>query len=183
MLKRRGFSLIELMIAVTIFAIAMMLALPSFTEWIQGQQIRVATEAILNGLQIARAEAIRRNLPVQIVFGPGTAWAVTEMTSGAAVQSRVAEEGSVNAVLTAVNAGPPAVAATTVTFTPLGSTMANADASPTVTRLDISNPTGGLCQALGGPMRCLAVQVSGGGSLKMCDPHPLVVAPDARACS
>ena len=181
MLKRRGFSLIELMIAVTIFAIAMMLALPSFTEWIQGQQIRVATEAILNGLQVARAEAIRRNLPVQIVFGPGTAWAVTEMTSGAAVQNRVAEEGSVNAVLTAMNDfGPPAVLATTVTFSPIGGVMANADASLSVTRLDISNPTGGLCQQFGGPMRCLSVRVTGGGSLKMCD--LIVAAPDARAC-
>ena len=56
-----GFSLIELMIAVTIFAIAMMLALPSFTEWIQGQQIRVATEPF-EGVRAGGGAAAPRRL-------------------------------------------------------------------------------------------------------------------------
>ena len=173
--RQRGFSLIELMIAVTIFGIVLVLGLPSFSEWIQTQQLRVATEAALNGLQVARAEAIRRNLPVQIVFGPGTAWTATEVASAEQVQSRPAAEGSANAVLTVTPLG-----ATTVTFTPLGSVTTNADASAIVTQLDITNPTGGNCQPAG-PMRCLRVLVTGGGNLKMCD--PIVVAPDARGCS
>jgi type IV fimbrial biogenesis protein FimT len=162
--RPRGFSLIELMIALTIFGISLMLALPSFTEWLQGQHIRVAAEAVTNGLQVARAEAIRRNLTTQIVFGPASAWTVTEVASAAAVQSRAAGEGSANAVLT-----PTPAAATTVTFTPLGGVTANADASSTLTQLDISNTIGGACQP-GGPMRCLRVLISGGGRIKMCDP-------------
>lgn len=176
--RQRGFSLIELMITLTIFGIALMLALPSFTEWLQGQQIRVATEAILNGLQVARAEAIRRNLQTKIAFGPGTAWTATEVlgTPPLPIQSRVAEEGSVNAVLT-----PTPADATTVTFTPLGSVTTNADASNILTQIDISNLTGGACQPAG-PMRCLRVIVTGGGRIKMCDPHPLVAATDPRFC-
>jgi type IV fimbrial biogenesis protein FimT len=174
--RQRGFSLIELMFTVTIFGLVLMLGLPSFSEWIQTQQLRAATEATLNGLQVARAEAIRRNLQVQIVFGPpGTSWTVTEVLSAAPVQSRPAAEGSANAVLALTPVG-----ATTVTFTPLGSVTTNADASAILTQLDITNPTGGNCQPAG-PMRCLRVLVTGGGSLKMCD--PIVVAPDARACS
>jgi len=36
--------------------------------------------------------------------------------------------------------------------------------------------------AAGGPMRCLRVVVTGGGSIRMCDPTPGIVAPDTRAC-
>jgi type IV fimbrial biogenesis protein FimT len=151
-----------------------MLGLPSFGTWLQNQQLRAASEGLLNGLQTARAEAIRRNLLVQVAAGPGTGWSVTEAVSGAAIQTRVKAEGSPNAVLTVTPAG-----STTVTFTPLGSVAANLDTSTTATQFDISNPAGGSCQPTG-PMRCLRVVVSGGGSLRMCD--PIVAAPDPRAC-
>ena len=37
----------------------------------------------------------------------------------------------------------------------------------------------GACQPTG-PMRCLALLIQGGGSIKMCDPQ--VALPDARGC-
>jgi type IV fimbrial biogenesis protein FimT len=179
MLKRgpveRGFTLVELMISITVLGIILMLGLPAFGSWLQNQQLRAASEGMLNGLQTARAEAIRRNLLVQIVVAPpGTGWSVTEAVSGAAIQTRVKEEGSPNAVLTVTPN-----AATTVTFTSLGSVAANLNASATATQFDISNAAGGSCQPTG-PMRCLRVVVSGGGSVRMCDPS--VSLPDPRAC-
>lgn len=174
-LRSAGFTLVEILITITVMGILIMLAMPSFGEWLQNQQLRAGADASLNGLQVARAEAIRRNLAVQIVFAAdSTAWAVTEAASGTAIQSRTQQEGSPNAVLAATPAG-----ATTVTFTPLGATTTNLDGSPRITRLDISNTKGGACQPAG-PMRCLALIVQGGGSVKMCD--PLVASPDARAC-
>jgi type IV fimbrial biogenesis protein FimT len=172
----RGFTLIEIMISLTVLGILLMIALPNFSTWLQNQQLRAATEATLNGLQVARAAAIRRNVLVQFQSAPPTtAWTVTEVATTLLVQSRAHEEGSPNAVVTATPAG-----ATTVTFAPLGSVVANADPlSLTVTRLDFTNPAGGSCQP-GGPMRCLRVAISGGGSLRMCD--PLVGASDPRAC-
>jgi type IV fimbrial biogenesis protein FimT len=179
MLKRgpveRGFTLVEVMISITVLGIILMLGLPAFGAWLQNQQLRAASEGMLNGLQTARAEAIRRNLLVQIVVGPpGTGWSVTEAVSSAAIQTRVKEEGSPNAVLTVTPAG-----STTVTFTPLGSVAANLDTSLTASQFDIRNSAGGSCQPAG-PMRCLRVVVSGGGSLRMCD--PIVSLPDPRAC-
>ncbi|TMH95273.1 MAG: prepilin-type N-terminal cleavage/methylation domain-containing protein, partial [Betaproteobacteria bacterium] len=154
MLKRgtakRGFTLIEILISITVLGIILMLGLPSFASWLQNQQLRAASEGLLNGLQTARAEAIRRNLLVQIVVAPpGTGWSVSEAVSAAAIQTRVKEEGSPNAVLT-VTPNP----ATTLTFTSLGSVAANLDGSPTPTQFKISNPAGGTCQPAG-PMRCL----------------------------
>ncbi len=162
------------MISLTVLGILLMVALPSFGTWLQNQQLRAASEATLNGLQVARAAAIQRNVLVQFVSGPGTGWTVTEVGTGVVVQSRAHEEGSPNAVLTVTPAG-----ATTVTFTPLGSVVANADLSLIVTQFDVTNPAGGSCQP-GGPMRCLRVTISGGGSLRMCD--PIVGVTDPRSC-
>jgi len=41
------------------------LGAPGFAEWLQNQQIRAAAEATLNGLQVARGEAVRSNTPVR----------------------------------------------------------------------------------------------------------------------
>jgi type IV fimbrial biogenesis protein FimT len=170
----RGFTLIEIMVSLTVLGILLMVALPNFSEWLQNLQLRAASEATLNGLQVARAAAIRRNVLVQFVSGPGTGWTVTEVGTGLLVQRRAHEEGSPNAVLTVTPAG-----ASTVTFAPLGSVVANADGSATVTQFDVSNPAGGSCQP-GGPMRCLRVAITGGGSLRMCD--PIVGVTDPRSC-
>jgi type IV fimbrial biogenesis protein FimT len=174
MMRAPGFSLIEMLISLAVLGLLLMLGLPSFSAWLQNQQLRAGSDALVNGLQTARSEAIRRNLLIQIVVGPGTGWSVSEAVSGAAIQSRVSQEGSANAVLTATPNG-----ATTVTFTQLGSVTANLDASATPAQFDVSNPVGGSCQPAGA-MRCLRVVVSGGGMLKMCD--PIVAAPDPRAC-
>lgn len=179
MLSRRraqcGMTLVEIGISLVVLGVLVSLAAPAFFQWLQSQQVRVATEAVLNGLQVARAEAIRRNLRVQIAIGPGTGWSVTEAASGTAIQSRVHEEGTSSANITIA---PPG--ATTVTFTPLGGVAPNLDASPAVTQINFDNPVAGSCQP-SGAMRCLRVLVSGGGSVKMCD--PVVVSPDPRACS
>ena len=175
---RAGFTLIEVLVAVTVLGILAMMAMPTFGEWLQSQQLRSAAEATVNGLQVARAEAIRRNLRVQITFGaPQTGWTVTEQPPGLTfIQGRQHEEGSPNAVLTATPAG-----ATIVTFTPLGGVTVNSGGSATVTRLDVTNPSGGACQPAGA-MRCLRIVISAGGTVRMCDPHPAVVATDPRFC-
>lgn len=170
-----GFTIVEVLVAITVLGILIALGVPTFGEWLQGQQLRGAADATLNGLQLARAEAIRRNTAVQIVFAPPqSGWSVLEGAS--VIQTRNADEGTSNAQVAVTPGG-----ATTVTFTPLGAVTANADGSGTITLLDITNPRGGACQP-GGPMRCLRVVVSAGGTVRMCDPTPGVVAPDPRAC-
>ena len=172
--RQLGMTIVEIMISLAVLGILLMVALPNFAAWLQNQQLRAATEASLNGLQIARAEAIRRNALVQLVVGPGTGWTVSDAASGAVIQSKVHDEGTTNAAVAATPAG-----STTVTFTALGGVGANTDGSAAITQLDFTNPTGGTCQPTG-LMRCLRVVVTGGGSLKMCD--PAVALPDARAC-
>jgi type IV fimbrial biogenesis protein FimT len=61
----RGFTLVELMLALAILGILTMLALPSLATWIQNTQLRTAAEGMNAGLTLARAEALRRNTVVR----------------------------------------------------------------------------------------------------------------------
>lgn len=174
-LRRRqlGLNLIEIIISMTVLVIMLALGIPSFYEWIQNQQIRAGTEALLNGLQLARAEAIQRNLAVKFVVSPpGTGWAVSESASGTAIQSRNSAEGSANAVVTVTPTG-----ATTVTFAPLGGVTANADGSDTITQLDVGNVVLTTSAA-----RALRIVITGGGSTRMCDPAATIATTDPRHC-
>jgi len=186
--RRAGFTLIEVLIAMVVMGVLITMAGPSFFEWLQNSQIRTAADAMQNGVQIARAHAITLNKPVVIQVGPGSGWTVGEAPPagtpgvGTVIQTRVMEEGTPNVGVNTLPNGSFAI-----TFSPLGAVMtANSDGTLPVTRMDFINPRGGNCQADAspGPMRCLRLVVTGGGSIKMCDPKldPAAIPPDPRAC-
>jgi len=168
-----GFSLIELAIGMVIVGILTAAAVPSFRNWMQSSQIRNTTESILNGLQLARVEAVRRNASVQFVFGAGSDWTVGCLNPvdlngdgvedpgdcPAIIQSRFGAEGTPNASVTVTPAGTSAII-----FNGLGRAPAGA------VDIDVANPTGGTCIAASGSMRCLRVITSVGGQVHMCDP-------------
>lgn len=195
----QGFSLIELMIGLAIVALVLMVALPSFTIFLQNAQIRNAAESTLSGLNLARTEAVRRNTLVRFQFmsdltaacAPSTtslAWVVSQADPTGAcdaapsdtvapqiIQTRSGTEGTKNVAI-AVTGGSTAV------FNGLGRLQ-----SAGITQIDISNSTG-VCQhvdPVNGKMRCLRIVVSSGGQARMCDPKVAVPVPpaiDPRAC-
>ena len=59
-MKQRGFTIIEMVIAVTLAAFLLAAVAPSVSTWMRNTRIRTAAEAISNGLQQARNEAVRR---------------------------------------------------------------------------------------------------------------------------
>jgi prepilin-type N-terminal cleavage/methylation domain-containing protein len=72
MFRFRGFTLIELMVALAIFGFLLMLAGPMYGLFMANSQIRNEGEAILNGVQQAQARAIRNNSPARLVVDPTT---------------------------------------------------------------------------------------------------------------
>lgn len=62
---QRGFTIVELMVVIAVFAMLVLLALPSFGNWIQNVRLRAAADGVLAGLQTAKAEAIGRNTRVR----------------------------------------------------------------------------------------------------------------------
>ncbi len=65
----RGLTLIELSIAFAIAAILAAIAVPSWSRMIQHHRLSEAARLLVADLGEARQEAIRRNRPVQLVFG------------------------------------------------------------------------------------------------------------------
>lgn len=172
--RQRGVSLAELMIGIAILGILLASALPEFSTWIQNTRIRTAAESILSGLQLARTEAVRRNLNVQFVFGTGSTWTVSVPSTLEQIQTRSSAEGSTESVT--VTKTP--AAATTITFNSLGRTTANADASAAITQIDVDVPAAVLAAARS---RELRITIGAGGNVRMCDPN-VTVSTDPRYC-
>ncbi len=157
--NQRGFSMVELLIGIAILAILAVVGAPSLTTWMQNAQLRTAAEITSDGLQLAKAEAVRRNTQVQFSLpGATTSWSIgcatPSATCPATIQSRSGNEGTSNVTLTTT--------ANTVTFNGLGR-------ASNAMSISLVNNTGGACQPAG-PMRCLNILVSAGGQIRMCNP-------------
>ena len=62
----RGFTLIEMMIAITLMAILMAIAVPSFKDASLGSQLRSMANELVASAALARSEAIKRNAVVTL---------------------------------------------------------------------------------------------------------------------
>jgi type IV fimbrial biogenesis protein FimT len=165
---QRGFSLVELSIALTLLAMLLTFGLPLYSTFLQNQQIRANAEGVISGLQFARAEAISRNVAggVQFILA-GNSWSVVVPSAPVPpLRSQSGNERTPNAVVSVVPA-----AATTVTFNGLGRMTAPVLPIATNLQIGVSNPTGGACLATSpaAPMRCLTITVSQNGQARMCD--------------
>lgn len=171
---QHGATLIEMLIGIAILAILITVGLPSYTEWIQNTQIRTATESVLNGMQLARNEAVRRNTNVQLALGTQSSWTINainaDSSTGEQIQSRAYGAGSTNVTVLVAPAN-----ATKITFNSLGRVAANADS---ITQLDFNVPTSILADTAS---RKLRIVVKAGGNVRMCDPAVTDTA-DPRLC-
>ena len=79
-----GFTLIELMVTVTVVALFASLAAPSFRQLVATQRVRTAASAITESLLVARSEAVKRNTNVTFKVTNGTIadWDVAEGLDG-----------------------------------------------------------------------------------------------------
>lgn len=59
--QSRGFSLVELMVVVTVIAVLMALVAPSYQKLIERNRLKEATQGFKSDVQLARMEAIKRS--------------------------------------------------------------------------------------------------------------------------
>ncbi|HEY0064200.1 MAG TPA: GspH/FimT family pseudopilin [Telluria sp.] len=196
-MRTRGFTLLEMMVGVLIVSLLLAVGIPSFSGWIQNVQSRSAAEAILNGMQVARTEAVRRNMPVRFNLTDAdgkiafviSCVRITATCPNTPLQERNAAEGGGNARVGISNDATPdptpvgyygtAIAAGTelpagVTFDGLGRTLV-ANAGKDITRVDISN-------AKDPTARRYVIKVGTGGEVRMCDPA-LAFSANPQGCS
>ncbi len=69
--RSRGFTLIELMVVVTLAAILLGIGLPSFKSFVAGQRVKAAAGEYSMALVFARSEAIKRNGEVGLTAAAG----------------------------------------------------------------------------------------------------------------
>jgi type IV fimbrial biogenesis protein FimT len=140
--RSRGFTLTELMIVVTVFAILVAAALPSYNEFVRNQRVKTASFEVFSSLVLARSEAITRNAAV--TMAPVTAgnwnsgWRVTA-TGGTVLRNQEALPSSITIT------GP-----TNIVYTGSGRLSAAADAPFQLTASGTSVTT-----------RCITIDLSG----------------------
>lgn len=193
--RQYGVSLIELMVGITIVGILLWVGIPSFQLWIQNTQNRSAAESILNGIQMARVEAVRRNTPVRFSLTSASGeinWTVgcvnVSTECPAAIQSKSAAEGTANARAGTDTIAPPnpitagfySTALTAglglpngVTFDGMGRVLST-NIGVDILRVDIINATNASA-------RRYVIAINTGGSVRMCDPA-LPLATNPQGC-
>ena len=162
---QRGFTLIELLMVVVIFAIGASLAAPSFGTLLGNYRVRSGAEAILNGLYLARAEAIRRNSPVRFTLSAiGSGWTVAQVAPATTVQAR--GDGESPGV-----AAASSTASLTVTF--LANGLVDTTPAARLEQITVSSAVANT--------ETRRINIFGGGLIRMCDPA-VATANDPRRC-
>jgi len=67
-----GFTLVELMVAVAVFIILTVIAVPSFSTYLDKARVRGAADDVVNVLSLARQGAVKLDRNVSILTKPGT---------------------------------------------------------------------------------------------------------------
>lgn len=88
--KQAGFTLVELLIAITIIGILLAIGLPSFQQTIDKSRLVGAADNLLADMRYAMAESTKRNIPITVTFTEGANWSyvfnnsssTTKTTSG-----------------------------------------------------------------------------------------------------
>ena len=199
----RGMTMIELAVTMTILALLLVGAGPSISTWMRNTQVRNTASSMLAGLNRARNEAMRRNVPIRFslvsltdsavmdsscaLADTGVSWVVSVRNPAANCQyapATVAADAN-DPMIVETNAGgvggKNVVVAAKIAD---GSAAANtvtfnsfgriADAAP-IGFINVNNSTGG------NDFRRLRIELGTGGTVRMCD-LGVAAATDPRFC-
>lgn len=198
MMRQRGFTLVELMVTISVLALILFAVMPSIGTWLDNTRIRNAADSLQNGLQLARSEAVQRNQNVSFwlvslndpavlsndctLSSSSGSWIVSvnspighcadapsTTSSPMLVTGRPAGDGG-RVVVSALQSDG-ATAGTTVTFNGFGR-IVNSDA---IGQIDVTGNSTGV------NYRYLRIAITPAGLVRMCDPR-VTDANDPRKC-
>ena len=194
-MRQRGFSLVELVITLAVLALILAVAAPTVGSWLGNARIRNVADTLQNGLQIARAEAVRRNQNMSFwlvslndpgvlsndctLSGSSGSWVVSvnspighcadppsTTSSPMLVTALAVGDAGGNVTVAAIKSDN--TAATTVTFDGFGR-VTNTDS---IRQIDVTGTTTSVN---------LRLVVSSAGLVRMCDPR-VTASTDPRKC-
>ena len=171
-MRSRGFTLVELLIGVSIMAILALLVTPTLAEFLGNTRIRNTADSIANGIRLASVEAIKRNQNVEFVLDSAVGWSLRDPVNNLILHAEPFSEASGQIT---VAPQPPGTAK--LTYSPLGQYVRpNPDdlSDPirwvNLTNAVLTNPH---------PLRVLADPALGVG-VRVCDPK--FALPDPIGC-
>lgn len=196
MARSRGFSVVELMVAVAILGIALAASMPLIVDWTRNMAIRNAAESLKGGIEKTRQAALRRNADMSfwlvadttskiltsscVRSDTGPSWVIakldpegqcdaapSETSAPRIVEKWSAADGANDVSLVTADEG--GAAGNLLTFNSLG----QVSAANQIAQIDITH-------ARGGDIRPLRLLISRAGAVRLCD--PAVAAGDTRAC-
>jgi type IV fimbrial biogenesis protein FimT len=187
--RHTGFTLVELLIAMSLVAVLLALAAPSFSGWIRNSQVRTVAQALQSGVRLAQAEALRRNR--QVVFfltnatpglsatasADGAYWVIRwiplpgdTVTSTSPLFEPFVQGGKIADFANGVSITGPAA----ICFNAVGRRVAATATATGVTgatcTIDADEPVATYQLQRAGSDRPLRVLVALGGQVRMCDP-------------
>ncbi len=201
-----GFTLIEALVTLSIFAILTALGLPAMRTWLANNQVRAVTDSLQNGLRLAQAESLRSSrqvvfaltnsaatatsaLPVSAAAN-GSSWAIytlPSMTDGSETPNFI-QAGILSSTNSGVVVNSNGTAA--LCFNAVGRLISSSNAALTTVTggATCTAPTTGTPPVqifnitLTGADRPLEVKVALGGQVHMCDPNIVLSANYPEGC-
>jgi len=193
-----GFTLLEMVVAMGIFAILVVAAVPVMRTWVCNAKVRSVSDALQNGLRLAQTESLRRSR--QVVFSltnsttpqtigftavtNGNYWSIYTVPSITLETPAFVEAGVLSNSTNVAITGPAAIC-----FNSVGRLVTNSSAGVTgVTNgPTCAQPTGTPAQwvyvvNVTGADRPLHVEVGLGGQVHMCDPSQTLSSANPEGC-
>ncbi|MEN3113151.1 GspH/FimT family pseudopilin [Uliginosibacterium paludis] len=188
----RGFTLIEMMVTITVMTILALLAMPGMTAWVANNRVRTVAEAMQNALRQAQGEAVKRSR--QTVF------ALTAQTPAASATPSAnggnwylqtlplsgSDDGTAGSFLrgekVATTQSVTITGASLLCFNSLGRLVSN---TSTGLGASCTAPTSYTAYNLtaSGADRPLRVEVYLGGKVRMCDPAKTLSSSNPDGCA
>jgi len=159
LMRRNGFTIVELLIGMVIMAILMLFALPTYQEFMGNTRIRNTADSLAHGVRLAQVEAIKRNENVTFEVAPAVGWRIRDL---AAADLHV-EPFSDTSGLILVDPRP--AGALKLTYDPLGRFVPNDDATPVMTSIRVTHTT------MSTPNDLRVTTDPAWGSTRVCEPR------------
>lgn len=201
--RKAGFTLIEMVVTMTIFALLVALTVPTMRTWVAAAKVRAVADSLQNGLRLAQTEALRRGR--QVVFAltntanpaPGFAsvatgnyWAAQTIPVDASEAAVIVGSGPVTAGgSTLTVAGPPVAlcfnsVGRLVTQMSPGITGATPVCLSPIVGMGSGTILGWTYVVSQAPLadHMMTVEVALGGQIHLCDPSQTLSATNPYGC-
>jgi type IV fimbrial biogenesis protein FimT len=190
--RSAGFTMIEMAVTMTIFAILVAVGVPTMSTWVKNNKVRTVSDSLQTGLRVAQTESLRRSR--QVVFAltnsttpdtilplpavaDGLSWAIYTLPSMVGEPATFIQSGVLSNASALVQVNSNGV--TAVCFNSMGRLVSNATSVNAVTGAGnncvqptaaVGPPVQVFTISMPGADRTLQVNLGLGGQVHMCDP-------------